>query len=126
MDLNKIEDKEILYRVVRESYPDAFINGKPTAALFMDEKGTSVDRDGGRKEEDIILCFKSRFEKRNDYKTSVKIGAGECRKVGTYLNPIGNKKNIYHAEIQGSETERVVSLAKALQLSMLCREVTNI
>ena len=77
-------------------------------------------------EKETILCFKSRFEKRNDYKTSVKIGAGKCRRIGTYPNPIGNKKNIYYAEIQGSETERVVSLAKALQLSMLCREVTNV
>ena len=54
MDLNKIADEEILYRVVRESYPDAFIGGKPSAALFMDPGGVSVDRDGGRKEEDIV------------------------------------------------------------------------
>lgn len=123
MDLNNIKDEEILYRVVRESYPDAFVNGKPTAALFMDEKGASVDRDGGRTEEDIIASFKRKFAKYNDYKTSVKIGAGECRKIGAYLNPIGNGRNNYHAEIQESDTERVLSLAKALQLSMICREV---
>lgn len=123
MDLNNIKDEEILYRAVRESYPDAFVNGKPTAALFMDEKGASVDRDGGRTEETIISSFKSRFAKHNDYKTSVKIGAGECRGVGVYLNPIGNGRNQYHAEIQESENELVVSLAKALQLSMICQEV---
>ena len=39
MELNKIEDSEMLYRVVRRSDPDGFIQGRPTAALFMDEKG---------------------------------------------------------------------------------------
>ena len=46
MELNKIEDSEMLYRVVRRSDPDGFIQGRPTAALFMDEKGVSVDREG--------------------------------------------------------------------------------
>lgn len=32
MTMNKIEDSETLYRVVRESDPNGFINGKPTAA----------------------------------------------------------------------------------------------
>ena len=45
MKLDKIEDSEILYRVVRKSDPDGFVDGEPTAALFMDNKGTSVDRD---------------------------------------------------------------------------------
>lgn len=50
MKLDRIEDNEMLYRVVRKSYPDSFIDGKPTAALFIDGKGVSVDRDGGRAE----------------------------------------------------------------------------
>lgn len=125
MDLDKIEDSEVLYRVVRESDPDGFINGKPTAALFMDEKGASVDRDGERTEKEIVESFKMRFGKYKDYKTAVKISAGECRSVGAYPNPIGNKKNKYHAEIQESEDERVVSLFKAIQLAGLCQEVAH-
>lgn len=123
MDLNKIEDSEILYRVVRNSDPNGFVNGKPTAALFMDEGGASVDRDGGRNEKDIVDNFRTRFKKRDDYKTAVKIEAGTCRKVGTYPNPIGNKKNVYHAEIHESENQRVISLLKAMQLANLCCEV---
>ena len=38
MDLNVIEEHEMLYRIVRNSYPDAFINNQPTAALFMIQK----------------------------------------------------------------------------------------
>lgn len=67
MDLNKIEDYEFLYRVVRNSYPDAFVNGKPTAALFMDSDGASVERDGGRSEEVIVAACRSRFGRRDDY-----------------------------------------------------------
>lgn len=123
MELDKIEDSEMLYRAVRRSDPDGFIQGRPTAALFMDEKGVSVDRDGERSDQEIIETFKKRFGKRDDYKTAVKIGAGECRKIGTYPNPVGNKKNKYHAEIQESESEIVVSLFKAIQLAQLCEEV---
>ncbi|SCI49347.1 Uncharacterised protein [uncultured Blautia sp.] len=125
MELDKIEDTEILYRVVRESDPDGFVDGKPTAALFMDERGASVDRDGGRTEPEIIDKFKWRFRKNNDYKTAVKIGAGQCRSANTYPNPIGNKTNKYHAEIWDSENEQVVSLFKAILLAKMCKEVQN-
>ena len=125
MELDKIEDSEVLYRVVRESDPDGFVDGKPTAALFMDEKGTSIDRDGGREETEIVENLKKRFWKNNDYKTAIKISAKECRNVNTYPNPIGNKKNKYHAEIWDSEDERMVSLFKALLLAKKCKEVQN-
>lgn len=123
MDLNKIEDCEMLYRVVRNSYPDAFIEGKPTAALFMDEKGASVERDGCRSEDVILDTFRSRFSKREDYKTAVKITAGECRSANTYPNPVGNHRNKYHAEIHDSEHVVEISLFKAIQLAAICRVV---
>lgn len=123
MDLDNITDSEILYRMVKKSDPDGFINGKPTAALFMDENGASVGRDGGRTEEDIIEKFKWRFRKKDDYKTAVKISAGECRSVETFPNPIGNHKNPYHAEIWDSEEQQLISLFKAIKLAQLCKEV---
>lgn len=125
MDLSNIEDTEVLYRMVRRSDPDAFINGKATPALFMDEGGASVDRDGGRTEKEITDSFKKRFRKNDEYKTAVKIGAGDCRRVGVFPNPIGNNKRKYHAEIWESAEERVISLAKALQLAHICKEVKN-
>lgn len=122
MDLERISDEEYLYRVVRRSYPDSFIDGQATAALFMDDSGVSVDRDGGRSEKEIIDTFKRRFRK-GEYATSVKLLTGECRKIGTYPLPIGFKHNIYHAEIHGSATEKQVSLLKALELAKICKEV---
>lgn len=124
MDLNKIENSEVLYRVVRESNPNGFINGKPSAALFLDARGTSVERDGERDEDEIIDAFRKRFRK-NDYKTSVKVTAEECRTIGTYPNPIGNKRNMYHAEVHESETEVYVSLVKAMQLATKCKVVNK-
>lgn len=120
MELNEIDDNEVLYRVVRVSYPNAFINGKPTAALFMDSCGVSVDRDGGREEKEIISVLKQRFARLMDYKTSVKISVAECREIDTCPKPIGNKKNKYHAEIHNSEDVVPIDLLKALQLANRC------
>ena len=63
------------------------------------------------------------LEKKDDYKTSVKISAQQCRNSDTFPNPIGNHKNPYHAEIWDSEDERVISLFKAMKLAQLCPEV---
>lgn len=53
---------EILYRAVKRSQPDTIDeHGKPTPALFKDDNGVSVDRDGDRFEPEIIDCFKNRF-----------------------------------------------------------------
>ena len=123
MDLNKIENSEMLYRAVRQSDPDAFIDGKPTPALFMDSKGVSVDRDGGRFETEIIENFRWRFRKRNDYKTAVKVSAGACRTIGTFPVPTGNHRNCYHAEIWESESIKPISLLKAIQLFSACQVV---
>ena len=125
MERNIIEDHEILYRVVRNSYPDAFINNQPTAALFMDPNGASVERDGERAEKDIIRKCKQRFGKYGDYKTAVKITAGECIGAGTYPNPIHNNSNIYHAEIHDSDSVVEICLLKAIRLAKLCREVSQ-
>jgi len=126
MDLSKVTKEEILYRVVKKSQPDCFIDGVPTAALFMDGSGVSVDRDGGRDEGKIIKSLERRFTKRkDDYKTSVKVGAGDCFSIGTYPMATGNKKNKYHAEIRESEDEIAISLKKAFLLASRCKEVTE-
>ena len=120
MRSDKIEDNETLYRVVRKSNPDGFIDGKPTAALFIDFKGASVDRDGEREETEIIETFKERFERRDDYGNTVKISAGKCRIVGTYPVPKETKGNKYHAEIHESKEVVEISLLKAMRLANEC------
>ena len=58
MKKNGIEDQETLYRMSKKSNPDCWLNKKPMPAFFIYTQGASVDRDGGRIEEDIIDCFK--------------------------------------------------------------------
>ena len=125
MDKDRIDDNEILYRVVKKSFPDHFINGAPTAALFMDEGGASVDRDGGRTEEAIVNKFKKRFKRQDDYLTSVKISAQDCRNIETYPNPCNNTKNIFHAEIHDTPDVKLISLYKAIQLALRCELVPD-
>lgn len=119
---NKIEDNETLYRVVRRSVPGVFdSNGKPTATLFMDNGGVSVDREGDRSSSEIVDSFKQRFK--SDYVDAVCITAGDCKEAGTCPKPIGNTKNIYHAEIWESETQIRISLLKAMILASKCKIV---
>lgn len=125
MLLDNIDDSELLYRMVKKSDPDGFINGEPTPALFIDPKGLSVDRDGERDESDIIESFRNRFDKNGGYGRAVKITAAKCRDIGTYPNPINNKKNKYHAEIHESEEIVEISLIKAMKLASACTVVAQ-
>lgn len=123
MDKDVIENHEILYRTVKKSYPDAFINNMPSPALFMDESGLSVDRDGGREENKIIEKFKARFK--DDYGGAVSVRASECRTIGTQPIAKPSKSNKYHAEIHESEDVVKISQLKALRLSQICLKINK-
>lgn len=119
---NEILDSEVLYRAVKKSNPDSFINNKPTPALFLDENGVSVVRDAKRSESSIIKEIKEEYI-RDDYERSVKISARICREVGTCPKAIHNIKKKTHAEIHESENIVEISLPKAVLLSRLCTKV---
>jgi len=118
---NKICDKEQLYRLNRKSYPDTWINDKPTAALFIDPDGLSTQRDGGRTEQSIIDISLKRFRK-DPLTGIVKVIAADCRKFKTVPKAINNHKDIYHAEIHNSENDndKEISLMKAVMLADCC------
>lgn len=60
-----VQRNEMLYRVIKRSQPDSMDEkGRPTSALFKQDNGVSVDRDGSRNEKIIIKTFKERFDKR--------------------------------------------------------------
>ena len=84
-----IQDNELLYRAVKKTDPNSFINDRPCAALFIDKNGVSVDRDGGRDEKEIIDSFIKRFNRNgrtDNYIATVKILAKECRDVDCYIH----------------------------------------
>jgi hypothetical protein len=95
-----IADKEILYRAVPNNpIMWKFKMNRPSSAVFKDERGVSVDRDGGRNERQVIDDFNGRMPGRG----LVSIKAKTCREIGTepVARPLEN--NIYHAEIYDSD-----------------------
>ncbi len=121
MDKEIIHDNESLYRLNRKSYPDSWVNGKPTAALFIDPDGLSIQRDGGRKEKDIVEKCIKRFRK-DPLTGIVKVVAGYCRKIKTCPKAINNQRDKYHAEIHNSEkdNDKQITLIKAVMLADNC------
>lgn len=93
---NIIDDTEILYRAIPDN-PNMWkpeIN-RPSSAIFKDERGVSVDRDGGRSEQQIIDDFQNRWPDRG----IVSILTKTCREIGTEPIAKPEEDNIYHAEI---------------------------
>ena len=117
-----VQRNEMLYRVIIRSQPDTIDNaGRPTSALFKQENGVSVDRDGERDEQDIIGTFKDRFGKR--YKGLVRVGADICIDNNMAVIP-EISSNIYHAEIFENIERDPLGQLKALILADKSEVVT--
>ena len=75
---NIVTRDECLYRAVKRSQPSTIDStGRPTSALFKQDNGVSVDRDGQRDEQLIIDTVKANFQKR--FKGLVSVGADMYR-----------------------------------------------
>lgn len=117
-----VQRDELLYRVIKRSQPDSMDrNGRPTSALFKQENGVSVDRDGKRDEAEIIDKFKERFDKR--FKGLVKVGADICIDNDIAVIP-ETSSNIYHAEIFENTDKDPIGQLKALILADKSEVVT--
>ena len=110
-----VQSNEKLYRLIKRSQPDSMAEGKPTSALFKQEDGVSVDRDGERAEENIINTFKERFDKR--YKGLVRVNAGVCLEHEMAVIPAASSANKYHAEIYDNMNKDPLGSLKALILA---------
>lgn len=118
--MNKIVVRnEKLYRVVKRSQPDTINEqGRPTSALFKQDDGVSVDRDGGRSESEIICCVKNKFSTR--FKGLVCVGADICIDNDMAVIP----DHDYHAEIFDNLQKTPLSQLNALILADSCIVVT--
>lgn len=109
---------ETLYRVVKRSQPDTMDEyGNPTSALFKDDNGVSVDRDGGRFEPEVIDRFRDFFGQR--FKGLVRVGADVCIDNNMAVIP----DHGYHAEIFDDFRKTPLSQLKALILADSCKIV---
>lgn len=110
-----VQRNELLYRVIKRSQPDSMDEkGRPTSALFKQDNGVSVDRDGDRKEEVIIKTFKDRFDIR--FKGLIKVGANICIDNDMAVIP-ETSSNVYHAEIFENENKDPLGQLNALILA---------
>lgn len=107
--------EELLYRVVKRSCPDAISeDGHPTPALFKDDEGVSVGRDGGRAESDILSSFRTTFYPR--FRGLVKVCAAVCLdyKMAVIPEP---KSDEYHAAIYNDTQKTPLDSLNALILA---------
>lgn len=119
-----VTPNETLYRVVKRSQPDSMsVDGRPTSALFKQENGVSVDRDGGRAEAEIVNTFQQRFT--NRFKGLVRVGADICIDHCMAVIP-EDQHNKYHAEIFDDFEKTPLSPLNALILADAAQVVTYI
>ncbi len=92
-----VDNSENLYRAIRP-FPDHwnFEKNRLSSGFYKSNKPISVDREGGRSTEEIIVTFKTSFDK--NFGVS-KVLAKKCRECGTEVLPDKLPDNIYHAII---------------------------
>lgn len=93
-----IENKEYLYRGIIELNWD-YENNRPSSATFKDSLGVSVDRDGGRLEENCI----SNLNNKKDFFAICKVITEKVRELDAYVKYVPEDDNAYHSEIHDSE-----------------------
>lgn len=96
--------------------------GQPSSAVFKDSKGVSVDRDGGRLQNQVIDAFKNRFGEEN-MKALVSVTIEYCTEVDVFLKYAPIPDNKYHTEIHNTPTEIRLTSAKARKLAKNCNVV---
>ena len=111
---SEIKDEELLYRAIHPSFWNEE-EDRPSSALFKDNNGVSVDRDGERREKDIILFL---LTDRNCYGVG-RLNAGETRNSCTFLKPDKNPQNDYHSLILASKSKNKLPNSVARILSKL-------
>lgn len=94
--------------------PDFWVNGRLSSAALKDKRGLSVDRTYDRS-----LEISVEFIKQHKHGYIVSFTIPNCNFVQACVKYLPSQENIYHCEIHGSETEKVLSDTQALLLARL-------
>ncbi len=131
-------DWTAIYRRVK-SKPVFMKDGRPSSALFKDSKGVSVDRDAGRKIDEIIadeerlhslytkgLSDEEIREQGEELKAIIQLTDMQCDSVAACVipDPIYGE-NEYHSLLQKSESEIPLSKSQAKSLAKLATIVKS-
>ena len=115
----EILNTERLYRSIFLQWWN-FEQSQISPAAFIDPNGISVDRAGDRCVEDIITKLQGRF-KRLSLKAVASLTAGQCRRLNAFVFYSRTKPNLFHSSIWNSETEKLLPMSKAFDLSRAVR-----
>lgn len=119
-----IDENEKLYRAIKRSKPSWLDLGKPSSAMFKDDDGVSVDRDGGRNLSEVIDFMETGiFKKRLKGVCCLNAKECICEPVNAYVCADATEGNPYHALIFSNENKEGLSSIQALQLADLCELV---
>ncbi len=118
---DEINDEEFLFRLVIANPSHWKSNeNRPSSAIFKDSKGVSVDRDGGRSDDD---CADFLEDKLGKGKAVVKINVGFCRSKSILVTSDPLEENPYHAVLQRSEVDIELTASQAKFLARNCELV---
>ena len=113
----KFIGNEKLYRAV---YPPEIAeiywkkDGSVSSAAFADPNGLSVDRGYYRADEEVVLDMSQRFTG-----SIIRVYVKNCSDIGALIKYLPSKKNIWHSEIHGSKTVKLLSKVVTTFLSTL-------
>lgn len=116
---NTFDESESLYRAV---YPPEVNKmywkdeNHISSAVFLDKKGVSVERGNFRSDKNVVLEMKKFFIGR-----IIAITAGHCNKVNAKVLYKPTKRSVYHSEIHGSETRKLLTASQRRFLSINSR-----
>ena len=116
----EIAETELLYRGITE-HPFMWksAENRPSSAAFKSEN-LSVDREGGRNEEDVCAALGQRLS----LQAVVRIQALACRSCGTDPVARPTDDNPYHAEIHHPSGSPSLSSGQARCLATTCSLVS--
>lgn len=95
-------------------------DGNISSALFKDDSGVSVDRDG-RREENIVFeaLYSNLVDKKGVSRLNaiVRINASACFERELFINPEPSENNRYHAAIYENQLHEPISSINAANLA---------
>ena len=113
-----VEESEKLYRGVKRNKPNMLDeDGNISSALFKDDCGVSVDRDGKREEKIIFDAMYSKLVDKSGksrLNAVVRINAGDCIKKELFVRSEPSENDQYHAAIyENGQLEPISNLNAA-------------
>lgn len=93
-------------------------DGSLSSAAFADPKGLSVDRSGGRTDDEAVSMMRQRFEGR-----IISVYVKNCVDIGAVVKYLPSRTNQYHSEIHGSMDIPLLSKSQRRYLASRARVV---